>query len=183
MDSSSNTVRARVPFLIESFCWLLFVLAAFIYTFQFDDPLPVYDWGPAHWPRVILFCMFAASLRLLYRDWRLSSGPSGQRPSDSAADDPDDVDTSVRLKVVLIFAIPVLFTFLIHKMGFLLVTPFFLCGYMWLMGVHSIRRLILLTVCIYSAIVLIFVKLIFTYLPPGAGVFNSLNGKILGLLM
>ena len=183
MTNPEVAARSQWSFLLEAGVWLVFVLLAFIYTFQFDDPLPVYDWGPAHWPRVILLCMFAASLRLLYRDWR-QSGLLIQ--SVSRAPDDDDFasfETSVKIRIVLIFLIPVLYTFLMHKMGFLLVTPFFLFGYMWLMGVHRIRTLIILTICIYSALVLIFVKLIFTYLPPGAGIFNALNGKFLGLLM
>ena len=181
MVDSAGTARRKFTFMIEPGVWILFVLLAYIYTFQFDDPLPVYDWGPAHWPRVILFCMFAASLRLLYRDWRMSRALA--QSSDQTADEDDQLDTSTKVKVALIFVLPVLYTFLIHRMGFLLITPFFLCGYMWLMGVRRIRTLIILTVCFYSAILLVFVKLIFTYLPPGAGVFNSLNGMILGLLM
>ncbi len=180
MANPEVAVRSRWTFLLEAGGWLLFILLAYIYTFQFDGPLPVYDWGPSHWPRVILLCMFAASLRLLYRDWRqsgLSSKSAGQTSEE------EELDTSVKVRMVLIFVVPVLYTFLMHKMGFLLITPFFLFGYMWLMGVSRIRTLIILTVCIYSALVLIFVKLIFTYLPPGAGIFNTLNGKFLGLLM
>jgi hypothetical protein len=67
-------------------------------------------------------------------------------------------------------------------MGFLIVTPFFLFFYMWLMGVQRLRTLIIVTIGIYTAIIVVFVKLIFTYLPPGAGIFNAINGKILGLL-
>ncbi len=183
MTNPEVAARSRWTYLLEAGGWLLFILLAFIYTFDFDGPLPVYDWGPAHWPRVILLCMFGASLRLLYRDWRQSGLPS--RPVNQASDDDESepLETSVKVRMVLIFVVPVLYTFLMHRMGFLLITPFFLFGYMWLMGVRRIRTLIILTICIYSALVLIFVKLIFTYLPPGAGIFNTLNGKFLGLLM
>ena len=183
MTNPEVEAHSRWSYLLEAGVWLVFVLLAFIYTFQFDDPLPVYDWGPAHWPRVILLCMFAASLRLLYRDWRQSGLliQSAGRASDD--DNFASLETSIKIRMVLIFVVPVLYTFLMHKMGFLLVTPFFLFGYMWLMGVQRIRTLFILTICIYSALVLIFVKLIFTYLPPGAGIFNTLNGKFLGLLM
>ena len=183
MTNPEVEAHSRWSYLLEAGVWLVFVLLAFIYTFQFDDPLPVYDWGPAHWPRVILLCMFAASLRLLYRDWRQSGLliQSAGRASDD--DNFASLETSIKIRMVLIFVVPVLYTFLMHKMGFLLVTPFFIFGYMWLMGVQRIRTLIILTTCIYSALVLIFVKLIFTYLPPGAGIFNTLNGKFLGLLM
>ena len=183
MTNPGVAARSRWVYLLEAGVWLVFVLLAFIYTFQFDDPLPVYDWGPAHWPRVILLCMFAASLRLLYRDWRQSGFLIHSAGRASDGDNSTQLETSIKIRMVLIFVVPVLYTFLMHKMGFLLVTPFFLFGYMWLMGVQRIRTLFILTICIYSALVLIFVKLIFTYLPPGAGIFNALNGKFLGLLM
>ena len=183
MTNPEVAAQSRWAYLLEAGVWLVFVLLAFIYTFQFDDPLPVYDWGPAHWPRVILLCMFAASLRLLYRDWRQSGFLIQSAGRESDGDNSTQLETSIKIRMVLIFVVPVLYTFLMHKMGFLLVTPFFLFGYMWLMGVQRIRTLIVLTICIYSALVLIFVKLIFTYLPPGAGIFNALNGKFLGLLM
>jgi len=67
-------------------------------------------------------------------------------------------------------------------MGFLLVTPFFLFTYMWVVGVKRLKTLIITTLCFYAAIVVIFVKLIFTYLPPGAGVFNTINGYLLRIL-
>ena len=179
----ANQRRSPYLYLIEGGVWLIFVFLAYLYTFQFSRPLPVYEWGPAHWPRVVLVGMFVASLRLLYSDWRHHR--TFIKPKDGmSGESGDDVSSlATRIQVVLIFALPVLYTFLMHKMGFLLVTPFFLGGYMWLMGVRKIRRLLILTICIYSGLVLIFVKLIFTYLPPGAGIFNTLNGKFLGLLM
>lgn len=181
MADPGGNARRKMPFIVESGMWLVFVLLAYMYTFQFDRPLPVYDWGPAHWPRVILFGMFAASLRLLYRDWRMSKSAAQTKGPDGIGD--GQLELSTKVRVAMIFVLPVLYTFMIHKLGFLLVTPFFLCGYMWIMGVRKVRTLIILTVCFSSALVLVFVKLIFTYLPPGAGVFNTINGQILGLLM
>jgi hypothetical protein len=42
--------------------------------------------------------------------------------------------------------------------------------------------LIAVTVGIYGTMVLIFVKLIYTPLPQGAGFFHSLNGQLIGLI-
>ena len=168
--------------LVEAGSWLLLILLAFIYTFQFDDPLPVYDWGPAHWPRMVLFGMFAAASWLLYLGWRQSNRVSARDVKSSVQDDVDQLTGSARVRVILLFATPIIYTILIHQMGFLLITPFFLFGYMILMGVRRLRTLILVTVGIYTMLVIVFVKLIFTYLPPGHGVFNQLNGHFLGLL-
>ena len=172
----------------EGVFWLVFAGLAFFYTFQFDGPLPVYDFGPAHWPRMVLIGMFVATAWLIYSTWKRDVAPPRTETEDSddgdaAAFEFKKLGNLTRLRVALIFAVPVLYTFLMHKLGFLLTTPFFLFVYMRLMGVQRLRTLIIVTVSVYAMLVLVFVKLIFTYLPPGAGVFNAINGKILGLLM
>lgn len=177
MSDSHQTVFKRYSHQIEGIVWLVFVLLAAAYTFDFDDPLPVYEWGPAHWPRVVLFGMFVACLWLLFVESRK------KEDSEEVVTTPKTkIDSSTRVRMVLIFGLPVLYSFLIHRMGFLLITPFFLGLYMWVVGVRKIRTLIVMTVGIYAALLLIFVKLIFTYLPPGAGVFNTINGHILRVL-
>ena len=169
----------RYSHLIEGLVWLLFVLLAAAYTFDFDDPLPVYDWGPAHWPRVVLVGMFVAICWLLFYESRKS-----RNRQDDASREPVEIqiDMSTQVRMVLIFALPVLYAIGIHRMGFLLITPIFLFVYMWVIGVRRLRTLIITTVGVYAALVLIFVKLIFTYLPPGGGVFNTINGHFLRIL-
>ncbi len=174
--------RRPWPSFAESGTWLILTIGALIYTFQFDDPLPVYEWGPAHWPRMVLIGMLLFAGWLFFSIWRTSSTPSAEQIKASVSDDLSALDRSAQFRVVLLFTLPVLYTYLIHKMGFLLVTPFFLFSYMWLMGVKRLRTLLIMTVCIYTALVLVFVVVIFTYLPPGAGIFNTINGHIIGLL-
>ena len=69
-----------------------------------------------------------------------------------------------------------------HKMGFLLVTPFFLFAFTWLMGVRRWQTLVGFSLGFYALLVFVFYKLIFTPLPMGAGWFHALNGEILGLI-
>ena len=177
MSDSRQSVFKRNSHLIEGIVWLVFVLLAAAYTFDFDDPLQVYEWGPAHWPRVVLFGMFVACLWLLFVESRKKEDNKEVVPVPKIK-----IEFSTRVRMVLIFGLPVLYSFLIHRMGFLLITPFFLCAYMWVVGVKKMRTLIIMTVGIYAAIVIIFIKLIFTYLPPGAGVFNTINGYILRIV-
>ncbi len=172
-----STLLKRHSRLIEGLVWLVFVLLAAAYTFDFDDPLPVYEWGPAHWPRVVLLGMFIAACWWLFYESRK------RKVDDKSIEEPtDELTISTRVRMVLIFAVPVLYAILIHRMGFLLITPFFLFTYMWIVGVKRLRTLIIMTVCIYAGLLLVFVKLIFTYLPPGGGVFNTINGYILRVL-
>ncbi len=174
-----KSVLSRYSHLAEGLVWLIFILLAAAYTFDFDDPLPVYDWGPAHWPRVVLLGMFIATCWLLFYESRRRKGNDINEKDQSPG---IDLTMSMRARMILIFALPVLYATAIHKLGFLLVTPFFLFVYMWVVGVTKLRTLIIMTAGIYAAIVLVFIKLIFTYLPPGAGVFNTINGHFLRIL-
>ena len=170
--------------LVEVLLWLLLAGGAFLITFGFDDPLPVYEFGPAHWPRVILFGMFAAVGWIIYSDV-IHQAPRtriSESEEEAAEEAVVELDAKTKLRIVLIFILPVVFTYLMHKVGFILITPFFLFAYMALMGVRRLRSLIVLTLSIYAGLIIVFVKLIFTYLPPGAGVFNQINGIILGWL-
>ncbi len=174
--------------LYEVFAWLLLTVFAYVLTFEFDDPLPVYDFGPAHWPRVVLICMFIATAWIFYSEFWKAEHKAGM--SESVAQDREDstenllegLDTRTKIRVAFIFILPVLYTYLMHKIGFILITPFFLFVYMMLMGVRRLRTLVIMTVSIYAALLIVFVKLIFTYLPPGVGIFHKINGTIVGWL-
>jgi len=69
-----------------------------------------------------------------------------------------------------------------HYFGFLLTTPVFLAVYMVVLGVKRLRTVAVITVALSALLLVIFVKLVFTPLPQGAGVFNSINGEIIGLV-
>ena len=80
------------------------------------------------------------------------------------------------------FLIPLIWAYTMHQMGFLLVTPFFLIGFTWLMGVTRWRTLLAFGFGFYLLLVVVFYKLIFTPLPMGAGFFHTINAEILAVL-
>ncbi len=170
---SRHKVRHGV---VESIAWMAFALAAFAATYGFDGPLPTYKFGAAMWPRLV-----AVGIML----WtRLSDRTE---PGDIAADErvtdaPPEAEPKITMKTIALFVVPIVYVAAIHKLGFLLTTPFFLFGYMYFLGVRKWRTLLGVTIGFYAAVVLIFVKVIFTPLPQGAGVFYTLNGHLLGLL-
>ena len=172
------TRRSRV----EAVVWLVLAIAAFIVTFEFDGPLPTFEFGAAFWPRAVIAGVIVAAGILLVTSYFV-----GAREPEPAIDErttdalPEDAARLTK-KTLAIFAIPLVYVYAIHQVGFLLVTPIFLLGYMYLLGVRRWVTLIAVTVGFYGAVVLIFVKLIFTPLPQGAGFFHSLNGQLIGLI-
>jgi hypothetical protein len=178
-----DTIRSRLHLksrrdFLEAVAWLVLVVTGLVMSLEFDVLQPGYDLTPAFWPRVILIVagVFAVVL--------LASSISATPPSGTEAPATGEAaeGRSVNLHVLVVFAVPLLYVYAMHKIGFLLVTPVFLPLYMYVLGVRRWPVLAGVTVFLYALIIVLFVKLVFTPLPQGAGVFHSLNGELMGLL-
>jgi hypothetical protein len=159
---------------------LVFSGIAFMLTFQFDEPLPTYTFGPAAWPRALLVGIAVAAMCLL-----ISTDPgktAATSAGDTAAHHAQATHRQIILKRLGLFILPLAYVFVMDRIGFLLVTPLFLIVYMYVLGVRSRTTLIWVPLLIYGVVVLLFVKLLFTPLPQGSGVFYSLNGEIINLI-
>lgn len=177
MDAIRNRlhVKSRRD-LIEAAAWLVLVVAGLVMSLEFDELRPGFDLTPAFWPQVILIVAGIFAIVLLVSS--LSFGKTPERESAKA----QPPEQGVNLHVLIVFAVPILYVYAMHKIGFLLVTPVFLPLYMYVLGVRRWAVLVGVTVFLYSVILLLFVKLVFTPLPQGAGFFHSLNGELIGLL-
>ena len=123
----------------EVFAWAALVAGAFALSFGFDDPLPHYPPGAALWPRIVLAMMAAAAIVLLVsRFLPQSVREEKARAPDYLDEVPDDL-AGVSWRTVAVFALPLVWAYAMHKMGFLLVTPVFLVLFTWLMGVTRWR--------------------------------------------
>lgn len=167
---------------VEALAWLAFALLAFIATFGFDGPLPTFKLGAAFWPRLVLAGIVVVALILLVTSLVRRTDDVSQVVDERLTDALPEDAAHVTKKTVAIFVLPLVYAYAQHKLGFLLVTPVFFLVYMYLLGVRRWRTLFAVTASLYAAIVLVFVKLIFTPLPQGAGVFYTLNGHFIGLI-
>ncbi|MFP6870645.1 MAG: tripartite tricarboxylate transporter TctB family protein [Nitrospinota bacterium] len=174
--------KDKLKSLWEAAAWLGFGAAGMAMTFGFAGPLPTFELGAAFWPQIVLGGIMATAVILGITTY--FSGPASETvdKGTQTTDLPDDMAAmSVTRKTIAIFAIPLVYVFAMHKLGFFLVTPIFLPLYMYLLGVRKVRTLISVTVGLYAAVLFLFVKLVFTPLPQGAGFFHSLNGQFIGL--
>ena len=169
--------------LTEGLGWVIAAIVLLVTSVGFNEPLPMFDWGPAFWPRIMLFGMIIAALALMATAFIVPSGGN-----DAAQNGGDQNEIAAlkswdeRIHMALIFAVPVLYVYAMHKMGFLLITPIFLVIYMYIFGVRRWKILLIVAFSVYTTVVLVFVKLIFTPLPQGSGMFYTINGYLLALL-
>jgi len=174
--------KDKLKSLWEAAVWLVLGVAALAVTFSFAGPLPNFKLGAAFWPQLVLGAAVVTAAILgitaYFSDPAKPAAPKDIQPTDL----PDDeAATAVTRKTIAIFAIPLVYVFAMHKLGFFLVTPVFLPLYMFVLGVRKAWTLISVTGGLYAAVIVIFVKLVFTPLPQGAGFFHSLNGQFIGL--
>ena len=183
MDNDATPVRRLTwKSYLEPLAWLALAVVGLTMSSEFDAPNKIFALGPAFWPQVILIGMIIAAVIL-----GISIYASGGNPIEDSAEAAqfetpvgDAVAFSPRL--VAIFLLPLIYVYVMHKLGFYLVTPVFLPAFMYTLGVRRWKTLILVTVGLYAILVLLFVKLIFTPLPQGAGYFHTLNGQLMGLI-
>ncbi len=189
-DTMADETAAKGPGVrwnvVEAIAWLVFAGGAFALTFNFDDPLPTYRLGPAFWPRMLIIGIAIAAIGLLFRPFmqlvRQQVEDAEPAREDAVDSRHEKAERTVTLETLAVLLVPIVYVYFIHQFGFYLVTPFFLAGYMYLLGVRNWFTMVVVTVGLYALIVLVFVKLIFTPLPPGAGIFYTLNGQFIGLL-
>ncbi len=166
----------------EAVGWVCVILVVFWLSFDFDGPLPHYPPGAALWPRIVLAGMgIAAAVLLVSRFMPQTIRDEAKATPEYIEEAPEDL-SGVSWRTVGVFVLPIVWVYAMHKMGFLLVTPFFLIAFTWLMGVTRWRTLLLFGFGFYAMLVVVFYKLIFTPLPMGAGFFHSLNGEILAVI-
>ncbi|MFQ5872599.1 MAG: tripartite tricarboxylate transporter TctB family protein [Dehalococcoidia bacterium] len=169
------------PF-IEGIFWVALAGVAYALTYQFDEPLPQYRYGATGWPRVLLvaialFAMVQTTSSLLTYCRRGGMGQMERqrpgRPSDGPA-----TGILLNLKRLGAFAVPLVYLFLMPRMGYYIITPFFLAGYMRLLGERRLVHLVGTTLLIFVLTLIVFTKLLFVSLPignwPGFYELNSL---------
>ena len=153
----------------EAGIWAVITGVAFGLTFQFNEPLQQYRYGAAGWPRIVIFGI--AFFALIQAIWSLfHSGRKGRimgEVEEQTSDLPAATGTVVHLKHLATFAIPLLYLFLMPRMGFYTLTPLFIAGYMMLLGERRFVHLFGTTLLIYALTIGIFLKLLFVPLPVG----------------
>ncbi|MFQ5882133.1 MAG: tripartite tricarboxylate transporter TctB family protein [Candidatus Methylomirabilales bacterium] len=176
-----HKLRELRGLLIETGIWLGLAAVAYGLTYQFDEPLDLYRFGAAGWPRVVIVLLALCALANLALEvrgqWQKRAAPTAgrEREEGTAAFLRGDLPTHV--KRLATFSIPLLYVYLIPRMGFYVATPLFVACYMSLLGERRFPYLLGASLLIYALMVLLFTKLLFVGLPvgnwPGFYAFNN----------
>ncbi|MBW1867741.1 MAG: tripartite tricarboxylate transporter TctB family protein [Deltaproteobacteria bacterium] len=165
-------MKTRRSIIFQLLIWLALGSLAYGLTYSFDNHLENYRYGAASWPRVIILgmVMFALIQAILDLVELRRHGPLDDMVSGGAADTTPEKTISgvtIHLKRLATFGVPLLFLFMIPRMGYYVSAPFFITAFMLLLGERQLKHLIGTSLLIYCVTLFVFTKLLFVPLPEG----------------
>lgn len=156
---SGSGSRAKLRATVEAFAWLTLGAVLWWLSVDFQEPSSAYRLGAASWPRAILvLAFFFATMQWL---GAMRRSPIAQQPVLESS----TVEVSVVL--IAIFALPLIYAWLLPRSGFFATTPLFSALYFWLLGERNWWRLTVATVALWAFLLLVFSALLYVPLPTG----------------
>ena len=166
-------MKTRKSIIFQLLIWLALGSLAYGLTYRFDIPLENYRYGAASWPRVIILAMviFALIEAILDLVELRRHGPSRAVVTGGAADTTPEKTipgVTIHIKRLATFGVPLLFLFMIPRMGYYVSAPLFITVFMLLLGERRLKHLIVTSLVIYGVTLFVFTKLLFVPLPEGS---------------
>lgn len=149
------------PLRLETAALLTVAALAWYFSYEFAGRDTLFRWGAEFWPRVVATLM--AVLAVLQYWVRL--GAPLNRPSVVKESHSDDRAGWVTVAVILV--VPLIYAWLLPRMGFLLLTPFFIIAMMFLFGTRRPVHIFGTSILIFLIFVLLFMRLLRVPLPLG----------------
>ena len=172
---------------LEWIFWCALVLVLWSQTDAFSESIAEYAFGAAGWPRAILIGLLLGATgqwALGILGHRLGRGGAASQSTQGEGGLGGKAERSVgRLQQIAIFAFPMLYLWLMHRIGFFVATPLFILGYLMVLEVRNWRHLAGVTVAVYGTVLLVFVRFFYVALPVGAWqAFYDINNWIITMV-
>ncbi len=149
--------------------WLVLAITAYALTFEFADEAGSYAWGAASWPRAIIFLLVLSAVvhAFMRRKALVAADDSDSVINNPVVDAERPLTLSGSIRLIGLFAIPLVYVYLLPRAGFYLTTPFFLLCYLFYLGERRWHMLLIVPLLIYLIINLAFTRLFYVALPTG----------------
>jgi putative tricarboxylic transport membrane protein len=120
--------------------------------------------GPAYWPKFLLICLMALSVLVAWDAFRERKKGDSEKKEFLKGD-------SGKVRFLSAIGFIVLYLILMQLFGFILLTPFFMIAFMYLLGEKSKIWIFSVAIGITFIIVFAFTKAMYVPLPRGQGIF------------
>lgn len=157
--------------------WILLAIIGYGVTFAFNEEITNYRYGAAAWPRVLLFSLFLLGCLQIFNSLRKNKltfaiGFTG-----------GDCKENTKPFPLLYFSIIIAYAYFLSRTGFYITTPAFILLFLFSMGLRDIKKILLVSLIVYSLLLLVFVRLLYLPLPTGSwGLFYEANNWLLSFI-
>ena len=159
--------RLNRSHLIEAAIWLVIVAVFYGFSFEFNQPIEIYIFGAAGWPRVVVGLLFIAILGNLYYQYKNGSDAQSGIIGSSDEGATDFSDRSTLFKMLAVLGVPFIFAWLLKPVGIYFSAPFFIAIIMWLFGERRWKAIVIVTAVIYVIFLGLFLVILNAPLPQG----------------
>ncbi|MBB4302748.1 hypothetical protein GGD81_001784 [Rhodobium orientis] len=173
--------------ILEWIFWVGFAALVYAQTGYFDKKIPEYAFGATGWPRALTIAMIiGATGQFVYQMASIWRG------KDLAAIDGDDSEPQAngktatlgsKLQRLGIFVVPLIYLYLMPRIGFYVATPIFVVVLLLLFEVRSVITIATVTAIVYGLALLVFTRFFYVALPTGRiEAFYDINNAIISIV-
>jgi putative tricarboxylic transport membrane protein len=133
--------------------------------------------GPGFWPRLALLALAVACLAQSAGEWRRhrAADPAAPARVDTRALEADIPPAGSRSTLVVAIALILLYVALTPIVGFAVATTLFIAAFMYVCGMRSMVALGLNALLGTTALLYLFIRLVYLPLPKGEGPFEAVS--------
>jgi len=168
--------------IVETAVWLILAAVLFALSFNFDQAGEIYPPGPSAWPRAVLALLLVAALGNLYFHYRHGDAQQVGRIGGSVDSDSGEGERTfgATVRIGLILLVPFAFAAALKPIGFYSAAPVFIVAIILLMGERRFGKILLITLFIYTLLILFFLVILNANLPQGTvSPFYDISSQIL----
>ena len=174
--------------LLEWGGWCLLVLLLWQQTDHFAQPMSEFRFGADGWPKTVLLLLLLGATaqtasELLKQSVAHKSKKASPKTARKSAKTPSPSRSMSWHQVVAVFCLPLVYVFLMRRIGFFLATPLFVLAYLWTLEVRRWQHLVAVSLTVLAVVLLVFVRFFYVALPVGSWEWAyAINNAIVALV-
>jgi len=151
---------------------IIFSLFLIWYNSRLDIAI-IYTFDPRVWPGVILLLLLSLSILLLLQSFKHQNNE--KREQDITLESLYESYETHFIRTYAAMILCFLSSLLLLIVGFFILVPIFLSTFMYILGVRTIKRLVMIPIIVTISLGILFTRIVYIPFPKGIGVFYVIN--------
>lgn len=167
----------QVMIILEWLFWFVLALILWMQTGAFSEEIAEYRFDADGWPKMVIIGIIIGASGQAILKWL---DPNAEQEVAVKTAPVGSVSWRKRGQQVAIFGLPLLYLWVMHRIGFFIASPIFIATYLYILEVRNWRHILGVTTIIIVLLFYVFVRLFYVALPVGAWeIFYAINNEII----